>query len=291
VPVTILDRHVATVPLYELTKDVEVKNVNMRAGHDIDLVEAHVRYRVNDPARALIGIPNRGRIQNEIARGMGMPLARAQMDPAFWEKLLAAQMEAEVDDILRAVLFRVPPAPAAHTLLDRDGTPMDEKVGKAARGTGLEAYLDRMRLSREVLLELKALVSRWGVTVTHLDLDFYKLKEDIMKGVRSGGQAGELERERKKKDAATDAEVYYIRETAGAEAEAEAERVRKLVQVLQDELGRDDLPRAVLEEIIVTAIRATGNAPLLSAEYPQLFEENRSEKPSGGGSGTNGARK
>jgi regulator of protease activity HflC (stomatin/prohibitin superfamily) len=276
-PVTFLDRQVATVPLYELTLDTKVQNVNTRAANDIDLIEAHLRYRVTDPARALVGIPNRGQIQNDVARGMGMSLARARLDVAFWEKLLAKQMESEVDDIVRAVVFREPPAAADHTLLDRDGSPMKEDLLKAARGSVLEAYLDRVRLSGEVLSELRVLVSRWGVTVTHLDLDFYKLRDDIIKGIRSGGLPGELEREQKKQRSIADNEAYYIDAVGRKEAAIEAQRVRDLIDALSEQLG-DRLTPAMIEEIVVSALRTAGNNPLREMVYPGLFDENRTEK-------------
>jgi regulator of protease activity HflC (stomatin/prohibitin superfamily) len=278
-PFTVLDRHVATIPLYELTLDTRVENVNTRAAHDIDLIEAHVRYRVSDPARALVGIPNRGKIQNDVARSMGTSLVRAQLDPAFWEELLKRQMAAEVDDIVRAVVFREPPSLDTYPMVGADGKPMREEIARIAKGTLLEAYLDRVRLSQEVLRDLKVLVSRWGVTVTHLDLDFYKLKDDIVRGIRSGGFTAELERERQKNEAA-----------AVNEAEIEARRVRNLIETLYDQVG-DRLTAAELEEIIISAIRAAGETPIREHIYPGLFEENRNEKPPGGGGGSNGAKR
>lgn len=289
-PVTFLDRQVATVPLYELTLDAKVQNVNTRAANDIDLIEAHVRYRVTDPARALVGIPNRGQIQTEVARSMGMSLARARLDVAFWENLLRRQMEAEVDDIVRAVVFRASPPPGDHTLLDRDGAPMKEDMLRAARGSVLEAYLDRVRLSHEVLIELRVLVSRWGVNVTHLDLDFYKLRDDFVKGVRMGGLPGELERERMKKEAEAKNDALYVELVGGKEAAIETRRIRELIDAISEQFG-DQLTPAMIEEIVVTALRTAGNNPLREMVYPGLFDENRSEKPQGGGGSSDGARK
>jgi regulator of protease activity HflC (stomatin/prohibitin superfamily) len=290
VPVTVLDRQVATVPLYELTLDTRVENVNTRDFRNIDMVEAHVRYRVNDPARALVGIPNRGKIQNDVAREMGLSLGRAQLDTAFWEKLLARQMAEEVDDILRAVAFHLSERSPNRPILGRNGEELEKDDVKPLRGTMLEAYLDRRTFSEAVLRDLKALVSRWGVTVTHLDLDLYKLNSDQIKQITQN-QDRELAREKKKREAETVNDVHYIKQTAEVAAEAEAERIRKIVEILQNQLGREDLPREVLEEIIISAIRATSDAPLIADTYPGLFEENRSEKPSGGGSGSNGTRK
>nr|PZN31700.1 MAG: hypothetical protein DIU80_05760 [Chloroflexota bacterium] len=289
VPFSILDRHVATIPLYELTLDTRVENVNTRAYHNIDMVEVHVRYRVTDPARALVGIPNRGKIQNDVAREMGMSLARAQLDPAFWEKLLARQMAAEVDDIVRSVAFHLnesgPPP-----LLDRSGAPMPEDDARMLRGSMLEAYLNRGPLSAAVLRELKVLVSRWGVTVTHLDIDLYKLDRDLLTRLTENVER-RLGREQKERQSAALNDAYYLDVVGKKEAEVEATRVRALVEALQDQLDGQLTP-AMLEEIIVTAIRAAGESPVREHIYPGLFEENRSERPpGGGGGGSNGAKR
>jgi hypothetical protein len=290
-PVTALDRHVATVPLYELTLDTKVENVNTRAFHNVDMIEAHVRYRVADPARALVGIPNRGKIQNEVAREMGQPLARCQLDPAFWERLLAKQMTAEVDDIIRAVVFNLAEAEPRPSLRDKAGKPMDEDSPevKMLRGTMLEAYLDRRVLSEAVLRELQVLVRRWGVTVTHLDLDLYRLNPETF-GRLMQNQDRDLARDQKTRQAEAANDAHYIETVSKKEIDAEAQRISALIAALRAELDRD-LPPKVLEEILVTAIRAASENPLREVIYPSLFEENRSEKPPGGGGGSNGAKK
>jgi hypothetical protein len=287
-PFTVLERHVATIPLYELTLDTKVENVNTRAYHNIDMVEVHVRYRVSDPARALVGIPNRGKIQNDVARAMGMTLSRAQLDPAFWEELLKRQMTAEVDDIVRAVAFHLNEA-GPLPLLDRSGTPMSDDDAKPLRGSMLEAYLNRGPLSAAVLRELKVLVSRWGVTVTHLDIDLYKLDRELI-GRLTENVDRKLMREQKEQQAAAVNDAFYVDLVGKAEAEVEARRVRNLIETLYDQVG-DRLTAAELEEIIISAIRAAGETPIREHIYPGLFEENRNEKPPGGGGGSNGAKR
>jgi hypothetical protein len=275
VPFTVLDRSVATIPLYEQTLDTKVENVNTRGFHNIDMLEVHVRYRVSDPARALIGIPNRGKIQNDVAKEMGVSLARAQLDPAFWEKLLARQMAEEVDDIVRSVTFNMHKA-EPRAIHDKAGDLIEEPDAKPLRGTMLEAYLNRGTLSAAVLRNLKVLVSRWGVAVTHLDIDLYRLDREMV-GRLMDSPDRKLAREQKEKQAAAANDAYYVELVGGKEAEVEAQRVRALVEALQDTLTTP-LPADVLEEIVVTAIRASGETPVREHIYPGLFEENRSEK-------------
>jgi hypothetical protein len=224
-----------------------------------------------------VGIPNRGKIQNDVAREMGTSLERARLDVAFWERLLARQLAAEVDDIVRAVAFREPPDNTEWALKGQDGKPMKDEDAKPWKGTILEAYLDRVRLSQEVLRELRVLVSRWGVNVTHLDLDFYKLDKDALKGVKQGGLVKQLEMEQKKKQAEAANDAFYVDKIGKAEAEVEAQRVRALVAALTEQF-EGDLSPEMLEEIIVTAIRASGEYPMRDMTYAGLFAENRSEK-------------
>lgn len=105
-----IQRHVATIPKYEITHDIKVENINTNtpAGFNIDLVVANVHFRVVEPNKALGGIPNRGNIQNQVAREMGKDLNRARLDVAFWENLLKRQMEHDLDDIVRDVCFLYP---------------------------------------------------------------------------------------------------------------------------------------------------------------------------------------
>lgn len=135
--IPLLERRVATIPLYELSHDVKVAKINTGGSHSIDEVEVHLRYRVKNPEFALANIPNRGQIQNEVAREMGRDLEQARLDVAFWEKLLARQLAHEVDDIVREVIF-------------------------AETKSATDAYQKRQHISREVFRRLNELTQRWA---------------------------------------------------------------------------------------------------------------------------------
>ncbi len=191
--IPLLERRVATIPLYELSHDVKVAKINTGGAHSIDEVEVHLRYRVQNPEFALANIPNRGQIQNDVAREMGRDLEQARLDVAFWEKLLARQLEHEVDDIVREVVF-------------------------AETKSATEAYEKRQHISQQVFHRLNKLTQRWGVVVTRVDIDYFSVPED-----------------RFRKEGPLDKEVKRILETSKAEAQAEAERIRNIVQVLRAE--------------------------------------------------------
>lgn len=194
--IPLLERRVATIPLYELSHDVKVAKINTGGSHSIDEVEVHLRYRVKNPEFALANIPNRGQIQNEVAREMGRDLEQARLDVAFWEKLLARQLTHEVDDIVREVIF-------------------------AETKSATDAYQKRLHISREVFRRLNELTQRWGVIVSRVDIDYFSVPEDRFRSPDPDGPVKQ--------------EVKRILETSKAEAQAEAERIRHIVRVLREE--------------------------------------------------------
>ncbi|HEU5087299.1 MAG TPA: hypothetical protein VFT99_07630, partial [Roseiflexaceae bacterium] len=186
----------------------------------------------------------------------------ARLDVAFWEKLLGKQMEAEVDDIVRKVLFKG----------GEDNTISEDKVSTNLR----EAYRNRGRLSEIVQRELQHLVGRWGVSVREVALDFYITNPEILRGLRGSEPFKlELERERERYEAHADNEAYRIRATG----KATAARIRELVQEVKE--AEPELQPDSIEEIVVSALLA------------EAFEDSESlidgtpagRRPAPGGSG------
>jgi hypothetical protein len=203
-----LDRHVATIPTYELTRDVKIAKVNTRRAPDnVDEIEVHIRYQVIDPGQTLRGIPNRGQIQSDVAKEMGVSVSKARLDVAFWEKLLARQMSAEVDDIVRETLFT---------------------EGNA--NNMLEAYNDREKLSVDVRRALQKLVERWGVTVRALALNYYVVDKEAIGRLRSGPDDldKEIKRDQKKRLGDAESEAERIKLTG----RSSNERIRDLIDQL-----------------------------------------------------------
>lgn len=222
-----LDRHVATIPTYELTKDIQVKKVNTRSNDDVELIEVHTRYQVTTPSQTLRGIPNRGQNQSDVAREMGLSLDRARLNVAFWEKLLAKQMSEEVDDIVRKVLFK-----------------------KGSVNNIVEAYNERDDLSRAVKRELQELVGRWGVTVQEIALDYYIIDREAVKRIKGGPNAvdQEIEREKKRRKGEAEAEAMRI-ELAGR---ATNERIRQLIDLLRS--SHPDMKPEQIAEIVSSVL-------------------------------------
>jgi regulator of protease activity HflC (stomatin/prohibitin superfamily) len=210
--VPLFERRIATIPLYDLSHDVAVEKINT-GSHDIPKITVQVRYRVErerfaDPDRlefALANIPNRGRIQNEIAKEMGRSLEKARLDIDFWERLLKKQMENEVDDIVRRVVFGTAPS-------------------------AVVAWRSRADLSRLVLEHLRSITKEWGIEVIHVELDSFDVPEDRF---RNADPEGKEEREDKRREREAKRDAQQIQITGEAEAEIEARRVHRIIEALK----------------------------------------------------------
>ena len=88
---------------------------------------------------------------------------------------------------------------------------------------------------------LNELTHRWGVVVTRVDIDYFNVPEDRFRTPDPDGPVKQ--------------EVKRILETSEAEAQAEAERIRRIVRVLREE-GIEVSPEIVntilLQELLET---------------------------------------
>jgi hypothetical protein len=260
-----LDRHVATIPTYELINSVDVPDVNLWPTHNVKKVVVQVRYNVVNPSSTLRGIPNRGQIQSDVAREMGVSLSRARLDVAFWEKLLVRQMKEEVDDVVRQVLFR------ESVLVERQGSTTDESSTAGLESEakvfykwgiieplpdGLSqnlelAYKNRIGLALKVQKELQKLVERWGVHVKGVALESFEVDPMILRGLKGDAPfQGELDRERRKREGEARSEALRIRETGTARADT--------IRILIEEVKKThpELDSIDVAEIVKAALLA-----------------------------------
>lgn len=233
-----LDRHIATIPTYELTKDTRIKDINLVPIHDVTEMSVHTRYQVTEPSRTLRGIPNRGTLQNEVAKDMAITVGRARLDVAFWERLLERQMNETVEDIVRRILFKG----------GEDSTEPHEKMS-----LNLEAaYKNRTRIAEMVKHELHQVVQRWGVTIKEVTIDFVKADKDVLKGLKGDPLDKDLEKNKKTAEALAVNEAQRVRVLS----EAEAQRMRNLIAAVKQ--AEPDLNPEAIKEIVVNALLAEG---------------------------------
>jgi regulator of protease activity HflC (stomatin/prohibitin superfamily) len=251
----------AVIPLYELNTQVHLEKINTRARHNIDAIDVHVHYRVTAPRRALGGIPNRSQAQSKLAEEMHKELNEARRDVIFWERLLHHQMELEVDDIVRAVIYN-----------------------NVVAQNALEIYTNREALAEMVRERLSKLVERWGVSIINLEIERIDVNQDIFRGIN---KAFVREDETTLKRIEAEREATRIVLTGEAQAESEAKRVEKLVSAVQK--AGIDLSPADLREIVIDALRASSDMG-----FEGVFARPTSEPPAPRPSGDkkdNGAKK
>lgn len=224
----------AEVPMYQLHSDVKVEKINTRARHNVDLIEIHAEYHVKDPQIILRGIPNRSRVEDEIAKSIGKQPGEARLEVVYWEKLLQRQMEDEIIDTTRMVIFN-----------------------NVTAQNAVEIYNNREALAELMLERLAEAVCRWGVEVDALEVEKVDFNPDIAKGIN---KAGVREDETLLEKIKAEREATRIRLTGAAQAEAEAMRVAEMVRTLKE--SGVDLSPDTLREIVVDAIHAASEASM-----------------------------
>jgi len=230
-----IEMRISEIPLYELATDARVEKINTKR-QNIDAIDLNIHYRVTNPKQALTGIPNRSEAQSTIAKDMGKKIEEARLDVAFWENLLNSQMKAEVDDIVRAVIF-----------------------DNAFAQNPLEVAAKRTDLSDTVCEQLRKHVSRWGVDLIDLEIERVEINPDVMKSINKANIRIDTTEEKRLE---AEREATRVALVGGAQAGVEATRVTKIVEVLQSsgiDLSTDDLRR-----IVTDAIHAAAEANLES---------------------------
>jgi regulator of protease activity HflC (stomatin/prohibitin superfamily) len=255
-PIPQVQRIAAIIPKYELSRDVRVEKINTQAGHNVDMIEVRVHYKVSEPLKTMSisernGIPNRGQVENQIAKEIDKDLEAARRDVTFWERLIGRQLDLELEDIVREVIYQ-------HA------------------ANAVDAYQRREVMAEETYRRLNELVSRWGVTISMLEFDRVDVDGERFRAMNLDRT---LEREAKINRAEAERDATRIKLTLEAEAEAEAERVATMVRMLRD--SGVDLSPEDLEKIVISAIRASSEA-VLEDEYMRfLMDSSAAAKPAG----------
>jgi hypothetical protein len=237
-----MERVAAIIPLYELHEDLTVANLNASAIHNIDEIKMRISYKVIDAQLAFKGIPKRTLAQETLAKEMNLDVEAARHNPAFWERLLGAQMLHEAEEIARLVFNKNVFAQNAQDI-----------------------YKSRKDLADDIRVALNELVHRWGVEVGLLTIDTIKVDREIVKGLNDEA-VQEKETKRKKTEAERDATRIDL--VLGAEVRAEAERVRAIIAALK-ESGVEITPDLVVKAITATSDwQMEGDFSLMTQQFP-----------------------
>jgi regulator of protease activity HflC (stomatin/prohibitin superfamily) len=250
-----VERVVARIPLYELSEDVTVEKINTKSNHNIDRVVAHVRYQVIEPGQAMRGIPKRAQAQQEVAKALGQDINKVRGDITFWETLFGRQIQRDTANVVREMVWAYAPPPAVPD-------------GPSPVMSPVHAYMHRDQIASMMLERLNELVRLWGAKVVLLELDHIDVAGERFK---VANMEKTIERETRMSQIEAERQAKRIELTGKAEAITEAERVTQLVRSLQ-EAGVDLSPQ-MLQEIVVSAIRAQGEWEEI--DYTQVHEAGR----------------
>jgi hypothetical protein len=129
---------------------------------------------------------------------------------------------------------------------------LDQKVRSGSLATLLDAYNQREALAKHVRRELQQLVSRWGVRIEEIALDYYVVNRDAVKGLKGGPEVfdKDLAKEQKKRKSISESDATHI----ALMGEARATAIRKLIE--QVKAAHPDIRSQEVSEIVKAALLA-----------------------------------
>jgi hypothetical protein len=256
-----LQRIVAVIPRKILIEEFEINEVNAEPGHNVEKIIIHVRYRIVDPIEAFIHA-SAGTL-SEAAKQVGKSLGEARLDVTFWENLFEKHLLiVDAAKAVREVTFQQ--GVGAHIL-----------------------YRNRFALAELVRERLNVLVREWGAEAEVVELDFFRV---------DGERFRNADPERRRTIEAAEAEHHArmeanrLRQVLGSEVEAEAQRVKAIIDALR-ESEVDITP-----DVVIRAIRAASDW-MMEGEYslqptaPPLSNPLQAPKPPTPDKKDNGARR
>jgi hypothetical protein len=224
VVVPFLQRIVAIIPRKILIEEFDVEDVNVEPGHNVDRILVHVRYKIVDPVEAYVHASQT--TLDEAARKTGKGLAEARLDVTFWERLFEEHLlKIDIVKAVREVAFE-----------------------QAAGAVVL--YRNRVKLAGYVQERLNILVRDWGAEVELVELDSFKVD-----GERFRNADPDRRRAIELAEATHHAtmEATRLRHVLGSEVEAEAQRVRAIIEALRQSNIE------ITPEVVIRAIRAASD--------------------------------
>lgn len=235
----LLDRQLATIPLYPLSTETVIKGLYTAKRQTINEIPITISYKVVSRQAAEImfkKLPNRSLMQEEIAKALGKSVADARREIRYWERLLDALMKDVLDDVAREVVrFQFEEAS--------------------------QAYSQQKQLEDAICDELNKNVNPWGITVSRVQIDKIVITDKDWEKPRPEVEKKKLLQE-----------YDRIKNLYTAQNDAEADRIRKLIAAVR-ESGIEDIPPSLLEDIIVSATSDPSDR-VLDAELNRWFNAN-----------------
>ncbi|NOK62988.1 MAG: hypothetical protein GFH27_549319n34 [Chloroflexi bacterium AL-W] len=235
-----LEVKVAEIPLYTMLLTVSVDTINTAPGYNLNRIDFAVAYKIVDPRQARRSIANRGSAQQEVAKQLGQDVNQARNNVVFWERLIGKQLSGTMDGIVREVVY-------------------ESKLGP------VDAYKNRHQLLGKITDDLTDSLAARGIEIIAVEFDFFDVDRESF---RRANRERYWERDTKLKRIEAEREAERIRIVGEAQAEAEADRVAMLVRSLRE--SGIDLSPEDLEDIVISAIRASSE---FEGDYVRLLPE------------------
>jgi hypothetical protein len=223
-PLPSFERHIATMPTYELSSSFVVERLNTRSLQNINGVSLDVRYQIRLPLKLLSNLPNRSRVIEEMATEMEQIPERAVLRTAFWERLLDRQIREVIDGLLRSAVY--------------------EHINRAIDGSN-----ERNKLAEKVGTRLRESVQHWGITVHFLDIPSVTLDPEQIKRSK---REYIIKREIEDAERAARIEAQKIEMMGKAQAQVQAHAIASWIRAIQDQgvnLAPEDIEQIVLNAL------------------------------------------
>jgi hypothetical protein len=222
--IPLLQPIVAIIPRKILIEEFDVDDVNVEPGHNVDRIVVNVRYRIVDPVEAYVHASQT--TLDEAAGKTGKGLADARLEVTFWERLFEEHLlKIDVIKAVREVAF-------------------DQAAGAVA------LYKNRVKLAAQVLERLNALVQDWGAEAELVELDFFKVDGDRF---RNADPERRRALELAEATHLATMEANRLRQVLGSEVEAEAQRVKAIIEALRQSNVE------ITPDVVIRAIRAASD--------------------------------
>jgi hypothetical protein len=216
-----LQKLVAVIPRRLLIHEVEIQQVEAQNLKGFEKIVVQVRYQITDPIRAYLFTPT-ATLQTA-ANEMDKALEAARLDTLFWEQYFSAHLvRLDVTKVVRDVVLSWPASPK-------------------------EQYQQREEIEAEIRKRVEQLFTQWGASLRVLELDQMVVVPEFVA----------VDPERRRKDELLEAkhqamiEATRVRLMLSSEVEAEAERVKAIVEALR-ESNLDVNP-----DVVIRAMRAS----------------------------------
>lgn len=228
----------ARFPLYELSTEVDVGNIDAKPGHKIKNIRVRVHYTITDPEKLHNDAPNNYQVVEKLLKEQNKSHDSAKMEPAFWSQYLEKQIHSTTDDVVRECVWD------------------SEK-------NALEISKGRLEFAAEVEDHLGKKVQSWGVKVTELKFETVEVDPDTEKSIKRK----DPERpQREQKDAREEAEKEYIKTQRRIEIE------KKWVEDLIGVLEKKEFSDETIQQIVLAVVGEQAKTNRLDEEMRRLTE-------------------